>query len=89
MNNFSSRCEAVGGARRIADNVMICRIVFVIIDAEHDGDVFIFCRCADDNFLCACGDVFRSTSMVTENACTFDYDINTEIAPAKFFWITF
>ena len=37
--------QAVGRARRIRDDVVGLRVVLVLIDPEHDGDVLTFRWC--------------------------------------------
>ncbi|MPN34286.1 hypothetical protein SDC9_181779 [bioreactor metagenome] len=71
---------------------MLGRIVFAFIDAQNDGDVFVFGRGGDDNFLGAAffnmdtgtGFAFgRIASGIGEETGGFDYDIHTQIFPGK------
>jgi hypothetical protein len=41
MQNFHHRSEAVRGAGRVRDYVMLARVVFVVIDAENESDIFV------------------------------------------------
>ena len=43
--------QAIGGARGVGDHVVLRRIVLVLVDAQHDGDVFVGRRRRDDDLL--------------------------------------
>ena len=58
MHDFRRRRQTVRGAGGIRNNVVLLRVILVLVDAQHDGQVFAFRRSGDDDFLGAtAGDV--------------------------------
>ena len=45
--------EAIGGAAGVGNNVMRRWIVFLVVDADDDRDVFIFSGSGNDDFFSA------------------------------------
>jgi hypothetical protein len=43
--------QAVGGAGSIGNDMVLCRVVLSIVDAEDDGQIFVLCWGRDDDFL--------------------------------------
>src|SRR5258707_10902391 len=48
----------------------------LMVHAHHDGDVFVFGRCADDHFLRACSDVPLRFFRVGEKTGGLDNDVD-------------
>ena len=44
MHDLGRRGQTVGGAGGIRNDMVLGRIVFVFVDAQHDGQVFAFGR---------------------------------------------
>ncbi len=58
VGDFDCRGQTVGGAGGVRDDIMLLGIVFIFVDAEHDGQIFALCRSGDNDFLrAAFGDV--------------------------------
>jgi hypothetical protein len=53
MNNFGNRRQTVGRARGVGDYVMVCGNVFVLVNTEHNCNVFVFGRGGNYHFLYA------------------------------------
>ena len=51
MSNLDRGSQAVRGAGSIRDNVMLLGIILVLVDAQHDGQVFAFRGSGDDDLL--------------------------------------
>ena len=51
VDDLGNRRQAVGGAGGVGNDVVLGRIVLVLVDAQHDGDVFAGRRSGDDDLL--------------------------------------
>ena len=89
VEHLHQRSEAVRGARRIRDEMMVRRIVFVVVDAHHHGEILVFGRRGDDDFLGSGLEMFRSVLALGEEASGLDDDFDAELFPRKFRGIAF
>ena len=80
-HDFHDGDEAVRGARRVGDDVVLGRIVLLVIDAHHDRDVFAFGRSGNDDLLRACRAMAAGFFRFGEQAGGFNDDINTQFFP--------
>ena len=69
--------------------VVVGRVVLVVIDAEHEGQVFTLGRGADDDLLGAGMDVQFGLLARGEDACALDDDIDAQVAPRQLARIAF
>ena len=81
MNNLCHRREAVGRARRVRDDVVFGRIVFVLVDAEHDCYVFILRRRGDDHFPDGATQVLARVFGFGEKSGRLDHDLRAHRFP--------
>jgi len=49
--DFDYGCEAVGGAARVGDYVVLGGVILAVVHTEDDGDVFVGGRSGDDDLL--------------------------------------
>jgi hypothetical protein len=70
--------EAVRGAARVGDDVVLGGVVLVVVHAHDDGDVFALGRGGDDDLLGAGGDVALGLFGVGEQTGGLDDDIDAE-----------
>src|SRR5258708_8621752 len=64
--------------------MMLGGIVFIVIDAEANGNVLAFGGGTDDNFLGAALDMSARFISVGEKTRAFQHNRNTQIAPRNF-----
>jgi hypothetical protein len=73
--HLGNRREAVGGARRVGDDLVIGGQL-VMVDAEHDGQVDFLGRCRDQHALGAGIEVLLAACAVGEEAGAFQRDVD-------------
>ena len=88
MPNFSFSTFANGARQFVVQDalemiVCFCRIVFVLVDAHHDRDVFVLRRRGDDDFLRAAFQVSFGLFLRGEDARRFDDDFNAVLGPRQ------
>ena len=81
--HVNQRREAVGSAGRVGNDEMFGRIVFVVVDAHDDGDVFVLAWRGDDDALGTCGDVALGLLGVDEQTGGFNDEVNPELFPGE------
>ena len=59
------------------------RVVVLVVDAHHDGDVLVLGRRRDDDLLGAAVDVRPGLGRVGEQAGRLDDDVDAEVAPRQ------
>jgi len=89
QQDVNHRREAVRGAARIGDDVVLGGIVLLVVDAHDDGDVFVLAGGADDDFLGAGVNVTFGLRRVGKKTGAFDDDVNTERLPRQCGWTFF
>ena len=62
VQHLGHRREAVGGAGRVRDDVVLGRVVLLVVDADDDRDVLVLGGRGDDDLLRAGVDVRRALS---------------------------
>ncbi len=67
--------------------MVVLRVVLVVVDAEHEGEILSFGRRADDDFLRARVDVGLGFLFVGEEARALEHDVDAERLPGKVFRI--
>jgi hypothetical protein len=75
--------EAVGGAARVGDDVVLGRVVLVFVDAEDDGDVLVGGRGGDDDLLDGAAEMGFCLLRVGEEAGGFDDDLGADGGPVE------
>jgi len=82
-NDLHHRRQAVGGARRVGDHVMILRVVLVGVDTHDERDVLALAGRGDDDLACAAIDVLVRVCCAGEATRSFEYYVDTELAPRE------
>ena len=83
VQHLRDRREAVGGARRVRNDRVLRRVVRVVVDAEHQGEVGVLRRRRDDHLLRAAGEVLCGIVALREEAGRFDHDVDAQFAPGE------
>ena len=81
--------EAVGGAARVGDDVVLGGVILVVVDAEDDGDVLVGGRGGDDDLLDGAAEVSLGLFGVGEEAGRFDDDLSADGGPVELGGIAF
>ncbi|MCU1252514.1 MAG: glyceraldehyde-3-phosphate dehydrogenase [Edaphobacter sp.] len=84
VENLDNGSEAVGGAARVGDDVVLGRVVLIFVDAEDDGDVLVARGGGDDDLLDARAEVGFCLLRVGEEAGGFDDDLRAHRGPVEF-----
>jgi len=84
QEDVDQRSQAVRGAGRVGNDVVLGGIVLVVVDAEDDGDVLTLRRSGDDDLLGASHDVTLGLLGIGEEAGGLDDELNTELGPGQF-----
>jgi len=74
--------EAVCGATRVRDHVVLSRIVHLIVDAEHDRDVLVLRGSRDDDLLDSVAAVSNRLGGIGEEASGLDHDVDARLSQA-------
>ncbi|MPM30687.1 hypothetical protein SDC9_77237 [bioreactor metagenome] len=83
VQHLGDRGEAVRGARRVGDDVVLLRVVLGVVHADHDGLVLVLRRGGDDDLLGAGLDVGLGLGGVGEAAGRLDHDVRADLAPRQ------
>ncbi len=83
VDDFGDRSQAICGARRVRNDVMLCRIVLVMVDAHNQRDIFILCWSGDDHFLDCPAKVLLGFVGVSETSGRFDHDLRADRFPRQ------
>ena len=83
VEHLGHRRQAVGRARRVGDHVVAGRVVQLVVDAHHDGDVVVGGRRGDDDLLGAGVDVRVRLGGVGEEAGGLDDHVGADLAPLE------
>ena len=83
VQHLRERRDAVGGARRVRNDVVLRRVVVAVVDAEHDGHVRVGGRRGDDDLARARGQVLRGVFALGEPAGRFEDDVDADILPRQ------
>ena len=82
--------QAVGGAGGVREDVVLGGVVFLLVDAEDEGEVFVGGGCGDDDFLYgrstaagAAAEVGFGLGGVGEEAGGFDDDFGADGGPVE------
>ena len=67
----------------LRDDVVLAGVVLLVVDAHHDGDVFVLRRGGDDDLLRAGGDVALGLLGLGEQAGAFDHVLDAEVLPRQ------
>ncbi len=81
VQHFGHWCQAIGGTGSIGNHVVFFGIVHAVVNAQHNCEVFIFCRSRDDHFLNAVTFVGNRFGGIGKEACALDNNLNTLAAP--------
>ena len=81
VEHLGDRGQPVGGAGGIGEDAVLRGVVGVLVDAEHDGDIFVPGRCGDDDAPGAALEVRRRLARIGEEAGRFDHELRTQLAP--------
>ena len=67
INGLSHRSQTVGCARSVRNNIVGGGVIFVLIYAHDDRDVFTLSRCGNDHLFGAGSDVLSSRLRVSKD----------------------
>ena len=81
--NVHERREAVRGAARVGDDVVIGRIVLLVVHAHDDRDVLALCRSRNNNLLRASHEMTFGLVGFGEEAGGFDDDVHAQRLPRQ------
>ena len=81
VEDFGDGREAVGGAGSVRHDVMVRRVVFIFVDAQNDGQIFVFGGRGDHDFFHAVFAVRDRFGGVGEEAGGFDHDVRAHAVP--------
>ncbi len=82
-DDFHHRHEAVRGARRVGEDIVLRGVVLVVVHAEDDREILAFRGRGDDDFLGAAGDVLARVVRVGEVARRLEYDVDAKALPRQ------
>ena len=83
VEDFHHRRQAVGGAGSVGNNVVLCRIVEVVVDADAESKIRFLSRSGDDHLLSASFDVLAGSGAVHEETGGFENYVHAFIAPGE------
>ncbi len=83
MDHFGHRSKAVRCAGRIGNDMMLIGVVFLIVDAHHDRDVFFFAWRGNDHLFRPSLKVFSCVCTFGKSAGAFHHDLNAHFLPRK------
>ena len=89
IENLCHRCQAVGGAGCCGDDVVVCGIVGVRVDAIDEGCVYFLARSGDDDLLGAGLEVSLGVVAVGEAAGGLDDEVYVVLAPLELLRVLF
>ena len=81
--HVDERSEAVGGAARVGDDVVLGGVVLVVVHAHHDGDVLALGRGGDDDLLGTGDEVALGLLGLGEEAGGLDDDVHVVSLPGE------
>src|SRR5690606_11132772 len=81
VDHLGHRRQAVGGAGGVGNYVVLLRVVLILIDAQNYGQVFVFRRGADDDFLDAAPQMGLGQVGVGENTRGLHHDVYAQLIP--------
>src|SRR2546430_2592136 len=81
VEHFGEWRNAVRGARRVRDDVVLVGVVGVVVDAEHDRHVWIGRGSRDDDLLRAGVEMLLRAVAVGEEPGRLDDEVDLELAP--------
>ena len=83
VQHLGDRRQAVRGARRVGDDVVLRRVVLIGIDPDHDRYVRVLGRRRDDDALRASRQVFGGGVPACEEPGGLEHDVHAEILPRQ------
>ena len=83
QQHLDHRRQAVGGAGGIGNDVVLGRVVLVLVDAQHDGDVFILRRGGDDDLLHRRAQVRLGLGRVGKVPGRFHHNLRAHVGPGQ------
>ena len=82
VENFGDGSESVRGAGGVGNDVVFLRVVFIVVDAEDYGNIFVLRGSRNNNFLRAARfDVRLCFGRVGEKASRLDHDVHAHVLP--------
>jgi hypothetical protein len=84
VEDLDDRCQAVGGARGVGDDLVVFAQILVVDSKDHGGTQFVLCGNGEDHTLGPGLDVLRHGMLGAEHAGGFDDDIDSEFLPREF-----
>ena len=83
IEDLHHRREAVRGAGSIGNDVVLCRIVEPVVDADAESQIRIFRRSGDDDLLGTRFDVLSGTGAVDEETGGFENNVDALASPVE------
>src|SRR4029450_3753309 len=83
VQRLRHRRQAVRGAGRVGDDVVLGRVVGVVVNTHDDGDVLVLRRRRDDDLPGAVVEVHLGLVGVGEEAGRLDDDVRAQVTPGE------
>ena len=83
IEDLCHRRQAVGGAGCCGNNIVVCRIVGVRVNAIDEGSVYFLARSRDDDLLSASLEVSLGVIAIGETAGGLDHEVYVVFAPLE------
>src|SRR5438105_7140570 len=83
MNDFCDGREAIRRARSVRDDVMFSRIVLVMVNSQHDGEVFIFGGRGDDDLLHRAAHMFLGVRGIGKSSGRLNHHLGAHRFPRQ------
>ena len=87
MEYLHHRSQAVRGAGRIGNDIVLFRIIGVFIDPHYDGGIVIFAGSRDDDFFHGALDMLAGAGLILQLTRGFYHDFYAVPAPVQVFRI--
>jgi hypothetical protein len=89
VQHLDHRCETVGRAARVRDDVVLGGLVFAVVHAEHEGDVLVGRGRGDDDLLYGAAKVRLGLFGVGKEAGGLNHNLRPDRGPVQLGRIAF
>jgi hypothetical protein len=83
IQNFGQDGETIRRARRVGDDEVLRRVERVLVDAQDERCIHVFCRSRDDHTTCAGTQVGVGLVPARELASALEHDVNAKLTPGQ------
>ena len=88
VQHLGHRRDAVGGARRVGEHVVLRGVVLVLVHAQDNGQVLAGGRGGDDDLADGVVDVGCGPLGLGENASGLYHNLGAHLAPGDLGWVS-